>query len=148
MLIYAALVLLYRADLRIAIPTSVVVMAFTSLVGIASNVFLSRVFPAHYSIDPQVFQNWLAAAPVVALGAPLGALIVSLISRTPTLIIVSLLCIAQFVWTLVDERITGWALVMAIVGVLVNNLVFRVLYQWGRQDPSKRRGASSAVDVA
>lgn len=132
MLIYAALVLLYRADLKVAVPTSVVLMAFTSVVGIATNLALARFLPARYAIDPEVFANWLAAAPVVALGAPFGALIVNLIPRTPTLVVVSLLCIAQFVWTLVDERVTGWLLVAALAGVIVNNLLFRQLYQWGR----------------
>ncbi len=71
MIIYAILVLLYRADLKISIPTSVVLMAFTSLVGIASNVVLSQINPSLYYVDPEVFANWLAAAPVVALGARL-----------------------------------------------------------------------------
>lgn len=41
MMLYAALVLFYRTDLKVAIPTSVVLMAFTSVVGIAANLGLS-----------------------------------------------------------------------------------------------------------
>lgn len=136
MLVYATLVLLYQADLKIAIPTSVVVMAFTSVIGIAWNVLLQGFNPVLYRVDPAVFSNWLAAAPVVALGAPLGALVVNLISRTPTLVFVSLLCIGQFVWTLLHERVTGLPLVAAIAGVLVMNAVFHVLYRWGRGEPA------------
>lgn len=132
MMLYATLVLLFQADLKIAIPTSVVVMAFTSVVGIATNLLLAKFWPNQYRVDPEVFANWLAAAPVVAVGAPFGALVVSLISRTPTLVFVSLLCLAQFVWTLVDQRVTGWPLVGAIVGVLAMNAVFHELYKWGR----------------
>jgi uncharacterized membrane protein YfcA len=135
MLIYALMVLLYRADLKIAIPTSVVLMAFTSLVGIGTNVLLARINPGLYHVDPEVFANWLAAAPVVALGAPFGAVIVNLISRTPTLIVVSILCIAQFVWTIVHEHVTGWALIASLSGLVVMNVVFHVLYQWGRDEP-------------
>lgn len=132
MMIYAMLVLLYREDLKTAIPTSVILMAFTSLVGIASNIALSQVRPDTYAIDPQVFFYWLAAAPIVALGAPFGAIVVNLISRTPTLIIVSLLCIGQFVWTLIHEQVTGFALLASLVGVLLFNAMFHGLYYLGK----------------
>lgn len=131
MLIYATLVLLYRSDLKIAIPTSVVLMAFTSLVGIGSNTALARLFPQGYVVEPAVFANWLAAAPVVAVGAPIGALVVECISRKPTLLIVSALCILQFVWTLVQEQVSGLALVAALLAVVGFNGIFHVLYSLG-----------------
>ena len=131
MMIYATLVLLYRADLKIAIPTSVILMAFTSIIGICTNLVLSQLAPETYAVDPQVFSNWLAAAPIVALGAPFGALVVNLISRTPTLIAVSLLCIGQFAWMLVHEQVTGLMLLAAIAGVLIFNLAFHFLYWLG-----------------
>lgn len=133
MMIYATLVLLYRADLRISIPTSVVLMAFTSVVGIGSNVALSRLNRDLYHVDPEVFANWLAAAPVVALGAPFGAIVVNLISRKPTLILVSALCILQFVWTITQERVSGMSLAAAIAAVLAVNGGFHLLYQLGHR---------------
>jgi uncharacterized protein len=135
MMVYATLVLLYRADLKIAIPTSVVLMAFTSLVGIASNVALSRIHPGLYHLDPEVYANWLAAAPIVALGAPFGALIVNLISRTPTLVVVSILCIGQFIWTITQEAVSGTTLAGALIGVLVVNAMFHALFRWGNDLP-------------
>lgn len=132
MLIYATLVLLYRADLKLAIPSSVILMAFTSVVGIASNVLLASWHPSIYRVDPEVFTNWLAAAPIVALGAPFGALVVNLISRTPTLVMVSLLCIGQFVWTLIHEQVSGLTLLGALAGVLLFNALFHGLYHLGR----------------
>jgi uncharacterized membrane protein YfcA len=131
MIIYAVLVLLYRADIKIGIPTSVLLMAFTSIVGITSNSLLSIANPQIYQVDHEVFANWLAAAPVVALGAPFGALIVSLISRTPTLIFVSVLCIVQFVWTIVHDHVTGLPLGISIFAVLAMNAIFHVLYKEG-----------------
>ncbi len=131
MMIYATLVLLFRADLKTAIPTSVVLMAFTSVIGIGSNVGLARLLPATFAIDPEVFANWLAAAPIVALGAPLGAIVVNLISRTPTLILVSLLCIGQFIWTIASEGVSGGALVASVLAVVGMNIVFHFLYLSG-----------------
>lgn len=131
MLIYATLVLLYRADLKISIPTSVVLMAFTSVIGITCNLALSWIRPELYQVAPEVFTNWLAAAPVVAIGAPLGAIVVNWISRKPTLLIVSALCIIQFIWTLVHERVTGFPLVGSLLAVVAFNGVFHVLYSLG-----------------
>jgi len=134
MMIYATLVLLYRADLKTAIPTSVILMAFASVVGIGSNVLLSRIAPETYAIDPQVFANWLAAAPVVALGAPFGAIVVNLISRTPTLIVVSLLCIGQFVWTLIHEQVSWPVFVGALLAVAIFNFAFHLMYSLGEME--------------
>ncbi len=133
MIIYAVLVLLYRADMKISIPTSVILMAFTSVIGIGTNLFLSHIYPEVYRVDPEVFNNWLAAAPVVALGAPLGAYVVNLISRKPTLVIVSLLCIFQFGWTAVAEKVHGWNLAGSIFLVLLCNGLFMLLYRMGEK---------------
>ncbi len=134
MIIYAVLVLLYRADLKIAIPTSVVLMAFTSLVGIATNLLLSQLFPDLFHVSIEVFYSWLAAAPVVAVGAPFGALVVNLISRTPTLVFVSVLCLAQFAWTAVHERLSIQTLTLSMLGIAAMNLCFYSLYRWGNTD--------------
>lgn len=126
MFIYMVLVLWCHADLKIAIPTSVVLMAFTSVVGISVKLLAG-------DVQPGTFENWLAAAPVVAVGAPLGALVVSRMGRRPTLIVVSLLCLVQFVWTLVHERqfLTVWNVTAALLGVVVFLLVFQDMYRHG-----------------
>ncbi len=126
MVLYAALVLLCRADLKIAIPTSVVIMAFTSVLGIVvKNLFTG--------LQPGVYENWLAAAPIVALGAPLGVFVVSLIGRKPTLFVVAILCVGQFVWTCFTERqalgVLGLVIALAAVGVAL--LGFEKLRAWG-----------------
>jgi len=96
MVLYAVLVLLCRADLRIAIPTSVVIMAYSSVLGILIKLTIT-------GVEPGVFGNWLAAAPIVALGAPLGVFAVHLLGREPTLLIVAALCVGQLIWTLSRE---------------------------------------------
>ncbi|MDO3380986.1 sulfite exporter TauE/SafE family protein [Gilvimarinus algae] len=126
MVIYAALVLLCRADLKIAIPTSVVIMAFNSVYGVGLK-SLSN------SWQPGVYENWLAAAPVVALGAPLGVFIVELIGRKPTLLVVATLCVGQFVWTCFAEKesLGLWGIVAAMVAVIVCLGGFEKLRSWG-----------------
>lgn len=136
MMLYTALVLLCRADLKIAIPTSVIIMAYTSVIGVMVKVFLS-----HEGLQPGVFENWLAAAPVVAVGAPLGVYIVAKIGRKPTLLIVAGLCVVQFVWTLQSEYsrlgIIGCLLAFLAVGLFL--LVFESLRAWGNRLVSQRK---------
>jgi uncharacterized membrane protein YfcA len=136
MMIYMVLVLLCHADLKIAIPTSVILMAFTSLLGISIKWLTG-------SVQPGTFENWLAAAPVVALGAPLGALVVSRLGRRPTLLFVSVLCVGQFIWTLVHERgsLTPRTLSATILGLVLFLLAFQELYERGKLLARRKRPA-------
>ncbi|WP_203565726.1 sulfite exporter TauE/SafE family protein [Alteromonas hispanica] len=127
MVLYTALVLVCRADLKIAIPTSVVIMAFNSVLGVATKMLSGQ------GLQAGVYENWLAAAPVVALGAPLGVFIVAKIGRKPTLLVVAMLCVGQFVWTLFSEHQR-----LGLVGILISTFAvavclggFEILRRWG-----------------
>jgi len=126
MVLYAALVLLCRADLKIAIPTSVIIMAFTSVLGVV----VKNLGPG---LEPGVYENWLAAAPVVCLGAPLGVFMVQWIGRKPTLLFVAVLCVGQFVWTCHAERAAlgpgGILVALAALGACLFG--FEKLRCWG-----------------
>ncbi len=126
MVLYTVLVLVCRADLKISIPTSVVIMAYCSVIGILTKIFFT-------GVQPQVFENWLAAAPVVALGAPLGVFIVGLIGRKPTLLVVAALCVGQLVWTLVRERtaLGGAGIALSLLAVGLCLLGFERLRRFG-----------------
>jgi uncharacterized protein len=132
-LLYGILVLLYHTDIKIAIPTAVILMAFTSLVG-AGCVALGAIWwPASRVAVVEVFPYWLAAAPVVALGAPLGSLVSRFVPRRSLLGFVGILCLAQFAWTCHHEHIVGWSLFLAAIGVLAVNLALHCLFVWGQR---------------
>jgi uncharacterized membrane protein YfcA len=126
MVLYAALCLLCRADLKISIPTSVVIMGFTSALGVLIK-NLTR------GLQPGVYENWLAAAPIVALGAPLGVYVVNVVGRKPTLLFVAILCVGQFIWTCnVEHAALGmWGLIGAVAAVGLCLLGFEKLRVWG-----------------
>jgi uncharacterized membrane protein YfcA len=126
MMLYAALVLLCRADLKIAIPTSVVIMALASIYGVV-------IKSVTHSWQPGVYENWLAAAPVVALGAPLGVFIVDRLGRKPILLIVATLCVGQFVWTCSAESdaLGLGGIALSIVALCFCLWVFERLRSWG-----------------
>lgn len=64
---FSVMVLLFRLSEKVATPTSVILMAFNSLIGFALHVFVIDGF------NSKVANYWLAAIPVVVVGAPLGA---------------------------------------------------------------------------
>jgi uncharacterized membrane protein YfcA len=142
LMVYSVLVLLARADLKIAIPTAVVAMAFTSAVGLATQAILARAAPVDFGFAPGLLGHWLAAAPVVVMGAPLGAYAVARIGRRPTLVVVSILCAAQFAWMAWHERdrLGAAGLVASLAAILLLGTAFRLLYaagsrlalRWGR----------------
>jgi uncharacterized membrane protein YfcA len=127
MLIYIVLTLLCRADLKLAVPVSVILMACTSLVGLATKLLFT-------GLAPGVVENWVAAAPVVALGAPLGAYFVDRVGRKATLLFVSTLCVGQFAWTLHEEWRTLGAVGLgaAFAAVVLLVLGFYGLYRLGQ----------------
>lgn len=138
MMLYSVMVLLMRSDLKSAIPSSVLIMAFTSLIGIATKALVT-------GVEPGVYENWLAAAPVVAVGAPLGALVVEKIGRKPTLFVVAFLCLGQFLWTLHEEFTSlGWIGVgVALLGVALANVAFEWLWRVG--DRFERRSVPMVI---
>lgn len=64
---FSVMVLLFRLSEKLSTATSVVLMAFNSVVGFALHLFIVGGFTV------QVENYWLAAIPVVVVGAPLGA---------------------------------------------------------------------------
>ncbi len=71
MLCFTVLVLLFRICEGIATPTSVIIMAIHSVFGICMQLFVFD------GVNEQVRAYWLAAVPVVVVGAPLGAYLCS-----------------------------------------------------------------------
>jgi len=125
MMLYTVLVLLFRMDLKAAVPTSVVIMAAASVMGSLLHVAIG-------DLGSEAFYNWLAAAPVVILGAPLGAFLVSIIPRMHTLYFVAVLCVLQFVWALYEIRPTPGQWTFTVANLIVATAGFTLLYRMGR----------------
>jgi uncharacterized protein len=132
-LLYGTLVLLYLSDIKVAIPSAVLLMAFTSLVATACAGVGMIWLPASRSPILDVFPYWLAAAGVVALGGPLGSLVSRFVPRRSLLSFVAVLCLAQFGWTCWHEHIAGWSLGLWSLGVLAANLGLHTLFDLGRR---------------
>ena len=111
---FAVMVLLFRISEKVATPTSVILMAINAIAGFACHVWIVRDF-----IDP--IQNyWLAAIPVVVVGAPLGAMLCSYLSRQG---IVHILLSLIFI-----ELITSLLLVPLRSVVIASGLVLLIIF--------------------
>jgi hypothetical protein len=84
-------------------------------------------------IPREVFGHWLASAPIVIFGAPIGTYLVTVIPRMRLLYIVSGLCVFQFIWTLKSTTLNApeWLFVAAML--VLANLGFLLLYRKGKQ---------------
>lgn len=111
MLAFAYLVLIRRLDPRLAVPTGMVLMACASIAGIITTAAIG-------GITPGTLPHWLAAAPIVVIGAPLGALVVMVVPRRIILSVVALLCLGQFIWMCADQRLPASAILATSAAVL------------------------------
>jgi uncharacterized membrane protein YfcA len=131
MVLYTVLVLLFRCDLKVAVPTAVCATAITSIVGTALHLWIG-------DIPPEIFGRWLAAAPIVIFGAPAGTFIVTRVPRIKLLYFVSALCVFQFAYTVLFTPLdrAEWLFVAGMM--IATNLLFILLY---------RRGKRTAVSI-
>lgn len=127
MILYIALVLIYRCDLKIAVPTAVSAMAVTSVIGVVARLCAGE-------ISQDVMMKFLAAGPLVIFGAPIGTYIVSVIPRVRTLYVISILCVVQFVWTLTRLERTPAEWLFVVVAIGSASAVFYWMYRAGKRD--------------
>jgi uncharacterized protein len=137
MLLYTVLVLLFRSDLKVAVPTAVCATAITSIVGTALHLWIG-------DIPRAIWGNWLAAAPLVIFGAPAGTFLVTRIPRVRLLYFVSALCVFQFVWTLWATPMQTTELVFVAATLLIAMAAFTILYGRGKRGQSRTGAVQTA----
>jgi uncharacterized protein len=112
MLGFIVMVLAYDLDERVAVPTSVIVMACVSVIGFGVRLLL----PSPIGV---VWEYWAVAAPIVALGAPLGAWVASKVDAWVILAVVFVLISAEVGSTLWIIPLDGERIAWLAAGVIV-----------------------------
>jgi uncharacterized protein len=92
--VFMVMVLLFRINEKIVTPTTVILMTMVTIPGFLLHVFVLRDF------SPIVMGYWLAAVPVVAVGAPMGAWICSHMKRQSIVLLLLFLIALEFLSTL------------------------------------------------
>ena len=127
--IFSFIVLYFGVCEKVATPTSVVLMALLSLSGSIAR-FHSLAIP------PPTLERWMACIPVVLVGAPLGALVCSQLSRKRVIQGLIAILTLQFIGSNLVLRpsvLEGVALTLAGLASLV---FFHRLSEAPRQRPS------------
>ena len=133
--VFMVMVVLFRVNEKVVTPTTVLLMWIVTASAFLLHVVIVRDFPH------RVVSYWLAAVPVVVVGAPLGAHICSRIEReTIVLILVSLIAV-ELVSTLLLVNLSRG---VGLVGL--GTLVFFALLNWV-MSRSRRYAASVSRPV-
>jgi uncharacterized membrane protein YfcA len=93
MLTFIVLTLLYGVNEKISTPTTVIIMGFNSVVGFLLHGFILQDIGV-------AWEYWLAAVPIVIIGAPLGAWLAIRTSRDGLIFLLLTLIIIELVSTL------------------------------------------------
>ncbi|WP_331755431.1 TSUP family transporter (plasmid) [Streptomyces sp. NBC_00846] len=109
---FLLLVLLFRISEKVATPTTVVMMTVVSIAAFLTHVFVNEDFTG------PVVGYWVAAAPVVAVGAPLGAWICTRLTPIAIRVVLFILIGVELASTLLLVPFTP-GMVVASVTTLV-----------------------------
>ena len=103
---------------KVAAPTSVILMAFNAIAGFALQVWFFQDF------NPTVDSYWLAAIPVVVVGAPLGAMLCSVMARETIAYILITLILVELITSLVliplTPTIIGFSILVLVIASWLN----------------------------
>lgn len=148
---FLLLVLLFRVSEKVATPTTVVMMTLVSIAAFLTHVFVVRDFSGF------VVDYWITAAPVVAVGAPLGAWICTRLTPLTIRGVLFVLIFAELVSTLLLVPFTPAIAVGSVVTLTLFTIVCLLLIRQetyaqpvpAHTDGADRTGAGSGdpVDV-
>lgn len=127
--VFSMMVLLFRVSEKVATPTSVILMAINSIVGVC-------VYGALLGqIDDRVFSYWMAAVPVIVVGAPLGAIACSYMSRTMIANILIALIFVELTSSLILIPLNENVVVAAFATLTICLSIFYLMYRTRRYEP-------------
>jgi len=129
MVAFIVLVMLFRISEKVATPTTVILMAVVSVTGFLTHILVIGDFTG------VVPKYWLSAVPVVAVGAPFGALMCSKMSRRVINTILVGLIITDFVSTIVVVPMSHTLMTTAAVVLAVGSVCIYLMTRVTRYRP-------------
>jgi uncharacterized membrane protein YfcA len=128
---FMVMVLLFRINEKIVTPTTVILMTMVTIPGFLFHIFVLR------DVTPAVMGYWLAAVPVVAVGAPLGALICSHMKRHAIVLLLLFLIALEFLSTLLLVPMSRHVLLASLATLAACGLI-----DWAMSRATRYRPAS------
>lgn len=115
---FSVMVLLFRLTEKVSTPTSVVLMAINSLFGFALHVFVTGAF------TPTVENYWLAAVPVVVVGAPLGAYCCTRMNNKAIALLLIGLILIELISSLILIPLTATIITISFLVFLMFSVIY------------------------
>ncbi len=122
-LTFVVLTLTFGINEKISTPTTVIIMAINSLVGFFLHGVVSQDIGAAWNY-------WLVCVPIVIMGAPLGAFILSKIQRDTLIVVVLLLIFAEAASTVILIPFTSTMWLVTITFMVVSGLSFFMMLHY------------------
>ena len=136
MLTFIVLTLAIGINEKVSTPTTVIIMAINSIVGVALHALvLDDVGVA--------FEYWMVAVPIVVLGAPLGALVASHATRDHIIWLLLSLITLELVTTLILVPFSTTAVVVTAAAVVVCAVWFFAMLRYRHRNVDARRAAEA-----
>ncbi len=118
---FSVMVLLFRLSEKLATPTSVVLMAVNAIIGFCLYLFVLEGF------TEQIRNYWLAAVPVVVVGAPLGAYFCSKLNSKTIANILIILIMVELISSLLIIPLTQQTLIVSSIVLLSFSIGYYVM---------------------
>jgi uncharacterized protein len=129
---FLVLVLLFRVSEKVATPTTVVLMTAVSVAAAFSHVVLLD------DVPPVVWEYWLAAVPVVVVGAPLGAVLCRHLSASAIRGVLVALIGAELVSTVLLVPFGPLGAVVSLAALVLTTTACVLLARVRRYAPASR----------
>lgn len=128
---FSVMVLMFRLPEKLSTATSVVLMAFNSVAGFVIHLTIIGGF------TPQIQQYWMAAIPVVVVGAPLGAYFCTYLSNRTIAVILILLILVELISSLALVTLTITIVQVSLLLFFLTLVVYYRMYKMTRYQPDK-----------
>ena len=128
---FSVMILLFRLSEKVSTPTSVILMAINAIIGFSAHLFIVGGFSL------QVENYWLAAIPVVIIGAPLGVYFCTRLNNKT--IASMLICLISFelLSSILIIPQTSFIISISVFYFLLFSLIFHRLHLVTRYKPSQ-----------
>ena len=131
MICFSVMVLLFRLSEKVSTPTSVILMAINAIIGFSAHLFIVGGFSL------QVESYWLAAIPVVVIGAPLGVYFCTKLNNKTIASMLILLISFESLSSILIIPQTSFIISISVFYFLLSSLIFYRLHLVTRYKPSQ-----------
>jgi uncharacterized membrane protein YfcA len=126
---FSVMVLLFRISEKVATPTSVILMAINAFAGFMLHAFHLGGF------NEQVQAYWLACIPIVVIGAPLGAMVCSMLDRVVIARILISLILIELISSLLIIQFTSMIAIASITVLITFSFLYYLMLRTRVYEP-------------